>query len=286
MASILAATTTNFSRGIFLNGAVRPLLSIGQLAESWADVFADTSWNEAEPAACVVGAQACGEKPIVALNRIHDATAVMCIGSFNPAIFHPAWLSSRNLIQKTEEVGAEVQAVTPDATAFRIKWLQLQVLRDRFTAATETPDDSLLLRDLVVGAFRFLEHTPVSFVGLNRHIHFQIQSEKEWQHIGHVLAPGKIWDRYLRNSGLSALTIKAQPADKSRGEINVQVNASHTRPNVIEIAVNNHFALEAGSAASAAAELIGDRWDEAMRSASELAESIVTDALKEPAGDR
>jgi hypothetical protein len=253
--------------------------TLAQLIATWPGVF-EAEFRKEAP---VTRSQAIAVKePVVALNRIHDAASVICVGSFSPAIFHPAWLAGRNLIQKTEEAGAEVQAVTPDASAFKIKWLQLQVLRDRFVAATETPDDSLLLRDLVVGAFRLLEHTPVSFVGLNRHVHFQVQNEKEWHHVGHVLAPKRIWQRYLTSPGLSALTIKAQRPDKVAGEINIQVNASPAKPSVIEVSVNNHFVLDAGSAAAVAAELISDQWDEAMRAASDLAEKIVADALKEP----
>jgi hypothetical protein len=226
--------------------------------------------------------------PGVALAKIHDAASVVCIGSFNPAIFHPAWLSARGLIQKTEEEAAEVQVVAPDATQFRIKWLQLQVLRDRLTAGTDTPDDSLLLRDLVIGSFKFLEHTPVMFVGLNRHMHFQLENESDWHHVGHVLAPKKVWRKYLKQPGLGSLTIKdirANHENKTPAEVNVQISPSFTRPNTIETGVNHHYVMKQGAAAAAAAQVIANQWEEVMKASLEIARGIIIDALAEKQSD-
>jgi hypothetical protein len=220
----------------------------------------------------------------VAIAKIHDAASIICIGSFNPAIFHPAWLSARGLIQKTEEEAAEVQVVAPDATQFKIKWLQLQVLRDRLSASTDTPDDSLLLRDLVIGSFRFLEHTPVTFVGLNRHMHFQLDSEADWHHVGHVLAPKKIWRKYLTHPGLGTFTMKDVRKDhenKMPAEVNVQISPSVSRPNTIETAVNHHFVLKQGAAAAAAGQLIADQWEATVKASLELARGVIADALAE-----
>jgi hypothetical protein len=220
----------------------------------------------------------------VALTKIHDASSIICVGSFNPAIFHPAWLQSRGLIQKTEEEAAEVKLVSPDATEFKIKWLQIQVLRDRFSAATDTPDDSMLLRDLVIGAFKFLEHTPVKWVGLNRHVHFQLDSVDDWHHVGHVLAPKKIWREYLTEPGMGVLSMKdVKPGHKNKtaAEINVQVNPSSSKPNAIETGLNHHFILEAGAAASAASLLIAEQWEPVMAESIRIARGIVTDALAE-----
>jgi hypothetical protein len=220
----------------------------------------------------------------VAIQKIHDAASIICVGSFNPAIFHPAWLSARGLIQKTEEEGAEVKLISPEATEFKIKWLQLQVLRDRFSAATDTPDDSMLLRDLVIGSFRFLEHTPVKQVGLNRHIHFQLDNAEEWHHVGHVLAPKKIWRKYLQEPGMGALSMKdvrLNHANKGPAEVNVQINPSGTRPNTIETGLNHHFVMKEGAAASAASLLIAEHWESVMGKSLEIARGIVSDALAE-----
>lgn len=235
----------------------------------------------------------CGSRPVVrsdyevgshnvALTKVHDTAAIICIGSFNPGIFHPAWLSARGLIQKLEEDAAEVQVVTQDATQFKIKWLQIQVLRDRFSAATDTPDDSLLLRDLVAGAFNFLEHTPVKFVGLNRNVHFQLANESEWHHVGHVLAPKQIWRKYLGEPGLGTLTIKDARKDhdgRKPAEVNVQVSPSTSRLLTVEVAVNHHYVLKEGSAGSAAAHLVADQWETSAKAALDLARGVITDAL-------
>jgi len=221
----------------------------------------------------------------VALTKIRDTASIVCLGAFNPAIFHPSWLAARKLIQKTEEAGAELQVVSPDVAQFKIKWLQLQVLRERFTATVDTPDDSLLLRDLVVGAFRFLEHTPVTAVGLNRQIQFQVKDLAEWHHVGHVLAPKKIWRHYLKDPGLGGLSIKAPRLDKLKGEINVQVNPAppQPKPHVVETSVNSHFDVREMGTAGAVAKLILDQWEHCMEFAAKLVGGVIEEAIKEAA---
>jgi PAS domain-containing protein len=216
----------------------------------------------------------------VALNRIHDAASIVCLGSFNPSIFQPAWLSARGLIQTTEEQGAEIQVITADVTSFKIKWLQLQVLRDRLTAAADTADDSLLLRDLIVGTFKLLGHTPIKFFGLNRAMHFQLKTIEEWHHIGHVLAPKKLWRKYFKQPGLSTLIIKETIPDGSPSEINFSINPSPTRAHTVETAVNHHFALKGDTTADAAADVISAQWEKVMGEASSMAETLLSEALK------
>ncbi len=215
--------------------------------------------------------------------RTRDAASIVCVGTFNPAIFHPAWLAARSLIQETEAEGAEVRVITPDVAEFRLKWVQVQVLRERLTAGTETPDDFPLLRDLVVGTFRLLEHTPVTGVGLNRQMHFRVEDSEAWHHIGHVLAPKVIWRRHVKNPGLQLLTIKAHRQDDLKGEIHINVAPVILSPNqdTVEILVNSHFDVRENGTAGAVSRLIADQWSNAMNFASELGDNVIADALKE-----
>ena len=220
------------------------------------------------------------------LTRIRESAAIVCVGAFNPTIFHPAWFAARNLIQKTEEEGAEIQVVNANVAQFKMKWLQMQVLRERLSATAETPDNFPLLRDVVVGAFGLLEHTPVTALGLNRHIHFEVHDAREWHHVGHVFAPKTIWRRYLKEPGLGVLSIKARRPDKRKGEINVQINPpvfGQATPYVIEVLVNSHFDVGETPTAGAVAQLIAEEWGSVMEFAEKVAVGVVEDALREKA---
>ena len=219
----------------------------------------------------------------MAFTRTWDAAGIVCVGVFNPAIFQPEWLAARGLIQRTEAEGAEIRVITPDVAEFKIKWAQLQVIRERLTAGTETPDDFPLLRDLVVGAFQLLEHTPITAVGLNRQMHFRVEDPAAWHHIGHVFAPKAIWRRHMKNPGLKLLTIKAQRPDDLSGEININVNPVMvaTTSNTVEVFVNSHLDVRHTPTAGAVSKLMAEQWERTMDFASELGTRLITDALNE-----
>ena len=65
----------------------------------------------------------------------------------------------------------------------------MQVLQQRFVSITTDPRQYGPLRDLAMGIFTILSHTPVSKMGINRHFHFATPSVHAWHTIGHTLAP-------------------------------------------------------------------------------------------------
>jgi hypothetical protein len=124
-----------------------------------------------------------------------NAHTIVLLGSFNPGIFHPQWFARQGLLPDGEVDSSTLQVVHPQASQFETERFFIQVTLDRFQAMTKpnTPGD--VLRDLVLGAFTVLEHTPMKALGMNRQMHFSMGSEEAWHRLGDKLAPKDVLER-------------------------------------------------------------------------------------------
>ncbi|MGH8177334.1 MAG: hypothetical protein ACREV5_13825, partial [Steroidobacter sp.] len=162
-------------------------------------------------------------------------------------------------------------------------WLFLQVLPGRFMAATETPDNFPLLRDLVQSVFSFFPHTPALQIGLNRDIRFAIPSVDEWHQIGHTLAPKDVWKKHLSEPGMLSLTMHSPRSDKRAGHVQVSVKPMKTtRPYEVEVAYNSHVDLPPKSTMDSSLNDVTSEWDIALNAAEALAVDVISRAMRVP----
>jgi hypothetical protein len=138
---------------------------------------------------------------------IHDRASIVLLGQFNPAIFQPAWLARHALIRDEEAMNVKKLVVTEQVTNFEVDWLTLSVTTQRFSVFTDQAAYSMALRDLVLGAFSLLEHTPFWALGMNRHLHYRVESEDQWHQYGHFLVPKEPWTGLIDKPGMRAVTI-------------------------------------------------------------------------------
>ncbi|MGH7802265.1 MAG: hypothetical protein ACREOW_16845 [Thermodesulfobacteriota bacterium] len=120
--------------------------------------------------------------------------SIVLVGDFNPKIFQPAWFGMEGLIRKNEVETADIQIIHSDVVAFNVKdWLSFNVTRERLSAETAQEAYYEILRDLIVGTFKILRHTPIKMMGINHTRHFLMDSEQEWHKFGDKLAPKEYW---------------------------------------------------------------------------------------------
>lgn len=215
-----------------------------------------------------------------------DRCSIVLIGSFDPMIFQPFWFSQNSLIQYTEAESATIDLITKDVTLFRLKWLTIQVTRDRFLAMTDDESHFLPLRDFVVGTFQLLESTPIKQMGINREIQYEIASEETWHKIGHVLAPKKLWNEHLKNPGMKSLVISGKRDDKYIGEINVTVRPVLEKKilekkNVVEVSYNSHFNFDKDSALKDIFGIIEETFEATLNKAQILSNSLIKACIEE-----
>jgi hypothetical protein len=156
-----------------------------------------------------------------------SAAAIVLLGKFNPQMFQPSWFARQELISTSDADEATVDIIHPDICQFQTEKFVLQVSQDKFSAVTKANTTPALLRDFVNGTFLILEHTPVSGIGINRQMHFKVESEQTWHRIGDALAPKVGWQQHLRGRvGLETLEISSVDPDDKFHKIRVVVQPS------------------------------------------------------------
>ena len=205
-----------------------------------------------------------------------EGASIVFIGSFNPAIFHPSWYVAEGLWSKTELENAEVGVIAADTCSFRTEQYTLQALNNRFMISTAQPPLYDSLRDLAIGTFRILRHTPLAKLGLNREVHFQLDSEEVWHAIEQKLAPKEHWNPILNNPGMRSLAIEGTRPDGLDGAVNVRVEPSNRIENGLFVEINDHFEVDDTLARSANAilSIAEEQWAESLRRSDEIIRHI------------
>jgi hypothetical protein len=206
---------------------------------------------------------------------------IVLLGAFNPQIFQPAWFAAENLIRKEEAEATEIKVIHPEIVSTSTDWLQLQVRQDRFIASTTYNSFYEPLRDLVLGTFRLLRHTPIQKMGVNRDFHFRMPSEDTWHALGDRLAPKEPWINVLEKPGMRRLDMESPRLDDFQGYIRVRTEPSVRYPPGVYIHVNDHYEVQSAEPPQGCDEImtvLSQVWkvsvDRAERIAHTLLESI------------
>lgn len=166
---------------------------------------------------------------------------IVLIGNFNPKIFHPAWFAAEKLIGEKERDEAKVEILHSDIAIFSLEWLRIEVTSGRFlVAATQEPYYEVV-RDLVLGTFTLLHHTPLRNLGLNWEAHYQLESEEVWHGAGHRLAPKELWSGILEKPGMKSVVMQGMRTDGLNGALNVKIEPSVKAHPGLLIDINDHF---------------------------------------------
>lgn len=208
-----------------------------------------------------------------------EEASIVVVGDFNPAIFHPLWFANNDLIRAEEADAAETEIVHREVAAFSIDWLTINVTQGRFQAQTKQGAYYEPLRDLVLGVLDLLSHTPVRALGLNRHFHYPVKSEKDWHSIGNRLAPKKDWEDFLHYPGMRSLQMEGQRTDNYAGYVRIVVEPSGEVEPGIYVMVNDHYALHELDTrrvgTKTARRIVDANWTHAMSSSLQIASHIV-----------
>ncbi|MBN1675503.1 MAG: hypothetical protein JXR37_30965 [Kiritimatiellae bacterium] len=158
-------------------------------------------------------------------------------------------------------------------------WVDVQVLRDRFAMRTLQDGCEEALRDLVLGTFSLLRHTPAGVMGLNRAVHFTVEDDEAWHAIGHRLVPkARVWDEVLREPGTRSVAVQGKRPDQFRGYILVKLEPSSVVQPGVFVDVNDHFDVRTDGEAPPVAELmtiLGEVWVDAVARAKKLVSHLM-----------
>jgi hypothetical protein len=177
-----------------------------------------------------------------------EEVSVVVLGSFNPTIFQPLWFSANGLLPSNESENAQIQIVHSEVTNFISgDWLKVEVTQNRFLVSTGDPSRANELRDLALGTFQILEHTPLEKLGFNRNIHYRIDNEELWHAFGDRYAPkdtwGNIFDGADYRVGLVNLTIAGKRADAGATRVQFNISPSTVIKPGVFVRINQHYEL-------------------------------------------
>jgi hypothetical protein len=196
-------------------------------------------------------------------------------GSFNPGIFQPDWFRHQGLVSEGQAGAADISLINRQLAVFRLDTIIVQVTPDLFSVGSDGEPVDDLLRDLVVGTFRILRHTPLTMVGVNRSVHLQTASEAKWHEIGHKLAPKEFWTPITKRPGTQSLTVRSERTDSRAGYLDITVQPSGRVRYGLFIGINDHVQLRDPSVLPKGANEIMDALEENWDSARQRARSIL-----------
>ncbi|MFF0062105.1 hypothetical protein ACFYRC_11200 [Streptomyces sp. NPDC005279] len=193
----------------------------------------------------------------------HERVGIVCIGAFNPRIFQPAWFASQGLIAADEAVEVDVQMINNDVCVFSTDWFRLEVLDNRWSITSLSTPVFEILRDLALGTFSALHHTPIERVGLNSNAHFEMPNQHAYEQFGHELAPKETyWEPILSDPRTISLTVASERSDKHQGHVKIRVEPSAEITLGVHLEVNDEFHCPPGSSSSEwFVKLLTGDWD-------------------------
>ncbi|MCX6876157.1 MAG: hypothetical protein NTW21_20480 [Verrucomicrobia bacterium] len=222
-------------------------------------------------------------------NPERESLSVVFLGSFNPRIFHPVWFEREGLTRPGElAAGISSDAtdllVTPDLSRCEIgPEVSIECLSNRLALNAATTLGEERLRELATGIILKLPHIPISAVGLNSVLVYEVPNHDDWHRIGDILAPkAEIWEPLMEGRpGMSVLRIE----DFRPGPPPVRVWATvepvrepHP-PYRFQIHINWHGDIqpeppEGASATEMASRFMVSEWDKARDFGAKLADKI------------
>ena len=156
------------------------------------------------------------------------------------------WFALQGLIKEQEANEAENMITTPQFSRFELDWFRLEVLPERFAAhGNQEPSSSNLLRDLVLGTFQLLRHTPITSMGINREALFAMESLEARDALGHRLVPPEHWEGLLEFPiGMRTLVMQVKRPDEFVGHIHVHIEPfPRFHQWGVRISINDHYEI-------------------------------------------
>lgn len=209
---------------------------------------------------------------------------IVLIGDFNPHIFQPQWFVFQKLLGEKEGESVKIDIIHSDLAIFNLDWLRFEVTRNRLVAMTKFDQYYEILRDLIIGTFDILAHTPIKMIGINNSFDYIIDSESNWHKIGDTLAPKDIWNKIIEKPGLRSLVIESKPVitDKYKNIVRITVGPIKEELS-FRIVVNNHHELvnidNQTFGSDRVMNIFREKWDDSQKEALKIRDTLLTELL-------
>ena len=216
------------------------------------------------------------------LKRKIYSHSLVLIGSFNPQIFQPAWLASEELVGKTEAEEATIKVIHPDISDFDVKNINVRVTRGQFLASTFQDGFFEILKDLVVGTFSVLGHTPANALGINQSMHIELPPKLLWNDYTATLVNATYWQEKLGEATMEDITYRRKRDNSTHaGYQRIRLQPSGRISQGLFFDFNDHYDLPEGNNHTGfkAVEIIEDQWQKSLANGQSLIEELLDKSL-------
>ena len=172
-----------------------------------------------------------------------EGAQVVVVGSFNPAIFSPAWFEVHEIVGADQVADADVQLIMPNVAVFRVGWLRCQVDNTRLTFDTEDSQEYSDSPRCCDGC----AHPPASYSGIgdgSESIFPPFVSGPRGMASSrrHLDTEGDL-EGVLTFPGMASVTLQGACGNKYPGSFNVTVQPSNLERPGVFLQTNDHFVL-------------------------------------------
>ncbi len=229
--------------------------------------------------------------------EIFEAQIVLA-GEFLPSLYSPEWFGRMGLLGE-DDVAAAIGGtegvgllVSSQMTIFATNWVHVQVIPNQLTLRSQGAPGPAM-HDLAQGLLTSIDSLVVRAVGLNYGAHYRPDTMAELHRIGDAIVPKGMWHEAFPSAehiGLANLQVIMQPkGDAGIIDMNNDYQRFFVQPSAvvqsgIYLGINNHYRLLADDKSvangSAAAALIGEKWESSWRMSAEAFDKIIERALK------
>lgn len=215
---------------------------------------------------------------------------VVFVGDFNPAMFTPAWFELHGLLPKGAADRAELQIAVPGFLTFSLDWFEFRAMQERLEFRT-AHEPYIRICDLVVNMFKEpLHHMPVTAVGINRDVHFCVESPDDRSRIGRELAPlepwGHIGEKLHLGSGNEAMPSLSMTGGFNDGRPPEDKVVITVRPSVLTadkqvgifVGVNDHYTIKKDRSVMQKQfmESFGERFESSIENSNDIVNQIMS----------
>jgi hypothetical protein len=202
--------------------------------------------------------------------------SIAILGNFNPVIFSPHWLASKEIIRNAEAESATVEIIHPEISRFELDWLSVEVTQSRVDFKTRRESEFNALRDLVVSIFTILKETPIQAIGINHLCHYTMRDLKEYENFGYWLSPVKQFSDVLNEPKLQNIQFVETPSKNiDEGSIRLIISPSDLILDSKSVLFNsNHHFLSDGRNTKDFLEILTSKWNFSFEKVNNLNNSV------------
>jgi hypothetical protein len=179
-----------------------------------------------------------------------SSAQIVLLGRFAPGHFTPEWLTENGLVGSGESRAAEIKATGEWVADVSIDWCRLFCTAEKFALISQQAP-WVRLSDFCVKLFTEIEpETSLSYMGINRTVHFNAGSLSAKDDLGRRLAPRNMWggwgeilekDEGKGASGLTTLTLRQGHGLNDRLSGHIEARIGPGEGNTVIMHINDHY---------------------------------------------